>query len=361
MKLRTAKLTKRGDYYRIGWSDGIAYRRVSAGPDEQQAQYMLRRFNEWLFEGKDPRQEWIKLQDDNTRNRVTLKEFWGVYSERHLPTVSAKMQETWRGYFKNIQRARKLLDSPLSMISRNLVSAYMHKRMQQDGVAAATVNREAALIRNMLNRAVEWDYLIHNPLQGMRLLKEAPKRNVQTTREEILTLLQYMSPALANITEFAVYSGFRKENILSMKIEQVRYYDIGGGGEVDLLTKGNLYRTFALNKPAVDLLREVISDRREGYVFINPRTKTRYRSITRSFGRAVDRAGLKVNDTRFRFHDLRHLFATWLHKEGVGLDSLRFLLGHNERNTTDRYTTPTSAKLREDLDLMPVIRKRNQA
>ena len=36
------------------------------------------------------------------------------------------------------------------------------------------------------------------------------------------------------------------------------------------------------------------------------------------------------NGTKLRFHDLRHVFATWLHKAGVSLDELRFLLGHKD-------------------------------
>jgi len=32
-----------------------------------------------------------------------------------------------------------------------------------------------------------------------------------------------------------------------------------------------------------------------------------------------------------RFHDLRHVFATWLHSGGVSLDSLITLMGHQDR------------------------------
>ena len=91
-------------------------------------------------------------------------------------------------------------------------------------------------------------------------------------------------------------------------------------------------------------------------MFINPVTKTRYISIHKSFGKVVKKLGLTVNETKFRFHDLRHVFATWLHREGVSLDTLRPLMGHRIRATTDRYTTIDRKIAGRVLNLIPRIR-----
>ena len=71
-----------------------------------------------------------------------------------------------------------MVDISIKTISKRLMLDYMHFRMKKDGVSAATVNREAALIKSMLFRATEWDILDHNPLQGLRLFPEAEKRKV---------------------------------------------------------------------------------------------------------------------------------------------------------------------------------------
>ena len=39
------------------------------------------------------------------------------------------------------------------------------------------------------------------------------------------------------------------------------------------------------------------------------------------------------------FHDLRHVFATWLLRTVVSLDAVRELMGHKDRSTTDHYAT----------------------
>ena len=96
-------------------------------------------------------------------------------------------------------------------------------------------------------------------------------------------------------------------------------------------------------------------------MFLNSQTGTRYHSINQAFDRAVKDLGLTISDgSKLRFHDLRHIFATWLHREGVSLDALRFLLGHRDRATTDRYTTVDRLQMRNVLSLMPNVRVSGQ-
>ena len=63
-----------------------------------------------------------------------------------------------------------------------------------------------------------------------------------------------------------------------------------------------------------------------------------------------------MNGTKLRIHDFRHVFATWLHREGVSLDALRPLMGHKNRSTTDHYTTVDRLAIGKMLSCMPLIR-----
>ena len=58
-----------------------------------------------------------------------------------------------------------------------------------------------------------------------------------------------------------------------------------------------------------------------------------YRTIRNGFNRAVQRAGIK----NFTFHDLRHTFASHLVMRGVGLQTVKELLGHKDIKMTMRY------------------------
>ena len=76
--------------------------------------------------------------------------------------------------------------------------------------------------------------------------------------------------------------------------------------------------------------------------------------------RAIRKLGLKVNGTKLRFHDLRHFFGTWLHREGVTLGIVGELLGHKDRSTTDRYITVDRIKAGQHLLSMPEIEIKEQ-
>ncbi|MBW7996501.1 MAG: site-specific integrase [Candidatus Glassbacteria bacterium] len=67
--------------------------------------------------------------------------------------------------------------------------------------------------------------------------------------------------------------------------------------------------------------------------------------------------GLDVDGSKFRFHDLRHVTASWLNQKGVPLDVIRVLLDHEDRDTTDRYATQDLRAHGGLLDLIPAIRR----
>jgi integrase len=97
----------------------------------------------------------------------------------------------------------------------------------------------------------------------------------------------------------------------------------------------------------VDLLdkhRRLVAPGPRGEVFSNrdggPLMRGHFRA--RVWKPALDRAGLPA---AMRFHDLRHCYATWLVSDGVPINYVQAVLGHENASTTlDRYThTPTGS------------------
>ncbi len=69
------------------------------------------------------------------------------------------------------------------------------------------------------------------------------------------------------------------------------------------------------------------------YVFFASATGKPYRGVKRSFPSACKRAGI----TDFRFHDLRHTFASHLVMQGTDLTTIKELLGHRDLTMTLRH------------------------
>ena len=68
------------------------------------------------------------------------------------------------------------------------------------------------------------------------------------------------------------------------------------------------------------------------YVFTNSKTGEHIKSYSKGFQLCKKRA--KVNCTMY---DLRHTYASWLIQKGVGIYTIKDLLGHGDIESTMRY------------------------
>jgi site-specific recombinase XerD len=71
------------------------------------------------------------------------------------------------------------------------------------------------------------------------------------------------------------------------------------------------------------------------------------RSLRVAFEATPDKAGI----TNFRFHDLRHTFATKLVQNGVDLYKVKELLGHKTLAMTARYSHHYPESLRSSVEV----------
>jgi integrase len=348
--MKTAHLWKRGrNYYIVYQSFRSMQIKLSVGSDFRAASKLLVRVNEMLMERKDPKQ--FITQEAIPVEPMTLKMFFPVFMERHGRLQSVKTQQVY--YERMHQIGTSNLDTvPMYAVTKAMVYDYMTHRSSHDHVSAATVNKELSVLKVMYAKALEWEMISVNPIHEVRKYKEAPKRMVFLTRDQAQALIEKLPRTLGYIVEFAIYTGLRKENILSLTIDQVDLQRC----TVTLGIKGGRVEVFPLSDLAVDVLRQIIGKREHGLVFPSPDGVKYHRTLC-SFTRAVDELELKVGEGRFHFHDLRHVFGSWLAEAGVSLDSIRLLMGHRVRSTTDRYVTVRNSTIADLSNRIPRIRK----
>ncbi len=358
MKYREPRIRKRGKSWQINYFNPEGRRRqLSAGHSREGAERLRIKFVSWLIDGKDPEIELEKERVKHRFQKITIRELFPIFMDRHGRNRSLKTQESYKNSYGNVCRCPQLADAPLGMINQAIVQDYMNARIRQDGIKPATVNREKAFLSVMLTKAVAWGYLKRNLIKGMEKFKEPKKRDVELTPDQAAQLIEGLPTGeMKNIVAFAIYSGLRLEAILDLKIEDVVFYDLGSISKVLIRDKGGERVERVLSKHATDILRSSVGEREAGHVFINPRTGKRFKKRLSSFDKAVRILGLVAKDgSKLRFHDLRHVYGNWLHQAGVSLDELRVLYGHRDRATTDRYITPNLRVISEKLSLQPKI------
>ncbi len=94
-------------------------------------------------------------------------------------------------------------------------------------------------------------------------------------------------------------------------------------------------RTIPLNETVCNLLkRRAQENGMTGYVFPDQDgDMIKADKLKKAFRKAVKESGI----AHFRFHDLRHTFATRLTQAGVDLYKVSKLLGHKDISTSQRY------------------------
>lgn len=205
-----------------------------------------------------------------------------------------------------------------------------HKYPEGKPISKTTINRELALLRHIMSKAVEWGHISVNPLASRKMMfPEKPKERILKIEELKLLLTLAREPLRSQLT-IALNTGMRKNEILKLKWDAVNLRE----EFIETRSKTDKIRIIPMNQEVYRLLSEM-SLKRAGrdYVMENPKTGKPYTDNKRAWRTLLKRA--KIDN--FRFHDLRHCFATYALLNGGDLISLKETLGHTDIRTTSRY------------------------
>ena len=263
---------------------------------------------------------------------------------------------------------------PLNGISARDVESIKTARLKL-GRMPATVNRDLDRIRGALSRAVDWGMVDEHPLRTVKRAKGADNSRVRyLTKSEEKRLREALQkrederrkrrvsgnawsaerggegrptwPAtgytdhLAPLVLLALNTGLRRGELFSLEWDNVNL-----PGKMLTITVGNAKsrkaRHIPLNTEALAVLRRWVKQGAgDGLVFPGA-SGERLGNINKSWEGLTTAA--KLPD--FRFHDLRHDFASKLVMAGVDLNTVRELLGHADIAMTLRYSHLAPAKL----------------
>ncbi|MCS6329506.1 MAG: site-specific integrase, partial [Nitrospira sp.] len=225
------------------------------------------------------------------------------------------------------------------------IAAYKWKR-QQAGAAPATIVKELALMKTAFNIAIrEWEWCRDNPVCRVSMGKVNNARVRYCDDETLARIYQACPIWLQPIVMLARYTGLRRENVVCLQWEQV---DMARGLIILDHTKNGDRLGIPLCDPALRTLETVRPSRplASGPVFLQhteDREPVTPDMVTTAFRRACESVGV----TNFRFHDLRHTFASALVQKGVDLYRVQRLLGHRDGRMTQRYAHLAPENLRE--------------
>lgn len=277
--------------------------------------------------GETGKREALKVEDDHkqaARKQGQRRKEW---------TVQALCDAYWGDHAQDRASHATILgqlaalrrhlgkDRKLSTITNASMLDYRAKR-RGDGLAPHSINREITIARAAMRHVAEVHGVAIPALHWEKLkADEPPERQRYLTFEEWGDLLDAAHASIKPILICAVTTGLRKGNILAMDWRQVRL----SARRIDMTVKGGKIHEVRIT-PLLAAALSTMTERK-GKVFDARNFEKRWRA-------AVKAAGL----VDFRFHDLRHTFASWARQNGADIADVKDALGHSDISMTMRYS-----------------------
>lgn len=304
-----------GRYYIDLSINGKRFRKSTKTGDEKLAKRLHAEIEARLYKGAafgdKPDYFWIEAVDKYIVDSASNKSL-----ERNLCYL------TWiNAYWKDL----KLCEISRERIEK-LIDLKKHK-------SPATRNRILQLIRAILHKARdEWEYIEKVP--KITLYKEPPGRTRWLSRKDADLLVSYFLNKglehLADGVEFSLQTGLRESNVATLLWSEVDLQN-----RVIAIPPEKVKTEVPLVIPLSDIAIEIL-ERNKGKhptrVFTyNGKPVTRFN--TKAWRIALTELGIKD----FRFHDLRHTWASWHVQHGTPLHVLQKLGGWSNLKTVMRY------------------------
>lgn len=215
----------------------------------------------------------------------------------------------------------------LDQINRDTLAGFV-RAQRSAGLANTTINLRLAMIGAVLRAAVCWGWLSSAPRH--KCLPVTVRRMRWLTREEADRLIVELPPHLAVMARFSLATGLRENNVCRLEWSQVDLDHRLAWIHADQ-AKGRRSVAVPLNAEAVVVLREQAG--------LHPRWVFPYRGrpLRRANNEGWKSALRRTGIEDFRWHDLRHTWASWHVQAGTPLQVLKELGGWSSLAMVLRY------------------------
>jgi len=339
-------LFKRGQTWWMRFTfKGRQIRESTETEDKKLAERIYHKVLGEIAEGK-----WFeKLPGEEKTFREMMEKYLVEHSARNKALSSHIRDKSLKKHL-----VQHLGDLTLAEINPKLISEYKTKRIEQ-GASPRTVNYELALMGHAFNLAIkEWEWCKDNPVSKVSREKVNNFIERWLTDEEEERLLKVSRKWLQDLIVFALNTGLRQSEMLSLQWPQIDLFR----KTVTILEQKNEGKDILpLNKKALEVLKSRAKIRHINTTlvfFTSKGTRISCRNLLRAFYTANKKVGIEG----FRWHDLRHTFATRLVQERVDIYTIQRLGRWKDISMVKRYAHHSPESLRAGVEVLDKVIKK---
>lgn len=306
--------------------------------------------------------QWMEIYKERSIRPNTKREYTHIYQKNISPYIGNR-------YISSLVKS-----DIQQLIDKSYDNGYQYERQ----------NKIKVILRDMLQRAVEDNLLINNPVNGIKLRSEKEVKASALTIEEQRVFFDYCHNTFYdNLFNVAVNTGLRPGELFALTMEDIDFD--AGTINIDKTLVYQKYlddecKTFHLEPPKTkysirkvpinSICREYLERQMELKKIVSqkrPKEQNTYLFVTKFntplnsviYSDAIKAVIRQINLTRpldnlfkeFSGHTLRHTFATRCFENKVDAKVVQGYLGHASlKMTMDLYTHVTDDKSMADIE-----------
>lgn len=222
----------------------------------------------------------------------------------------------------------------LDEIDSNSIRNYLYNKTK---VSTYTAQKYLAHLRKAFQFANDCGNIKLNPLQKFENFKIPERQPLFLSKQDFKKLCKeiYLKKHFhyLDLVIFATYTGLRASEIINLQWNQILFeHKLILLDNQSSITKTKKVRAIPLNKKAFAVLKR--KDKNSQFVFTLNGEKLKLDYVSKRFKKFI--ISSKLNK-KYKFHSLRHTFASWLVQKDVPIQKVSKLLGHSDIKTTQIY------------------------
>jgi len=304
----------------------------------------------------------VKQANEAEQKTYTLRSF---FDEKFKPWVEAHHKAS-KATLTHFVLFSDMADKPINEYANTIFEDWKTARLNAK-IKPSTINRNLSMIRSLFSKAVEWNIIEKHPLSKVKPLKvdPIPKTRYLSDEEEdrLMKSLDDRDEDIKSSRDrynlwrsergYPLYPDLRTlsyadhlKPMISMSLNTgLRWGELTSltWADVDiqkailtvqgLKAKSGNTRYLPLNSIAIDILKQWQKQQTSNPLVFPGKEGKQIDNLDKSWGKILKAATI----SNFRWHDLRHSFASRLVTAGIDLNTVRELMGHSDLKMTLRY------------------------
>lgn len=238
-------------------------------------------------------------------------------------------------YRRVINMFLQFINKPIATIITDDIRYFLVKYKEARNISATSLNNTRQYLFCFFTWCTNNDYIAKNPCANIKPIKEESKERTAFTDVELELIRKSCNDNARNkaIIETLYSTGCRVSELVNIKISDIDFIN----RKVKLFGKGKKWRTTGLSCKAIMAIQDYLNTKNYDSEYVFTAIRAPYNVIGKSNVEKLMRQISAETNIEVFPHRFRHTMATTAIANGMPVEQVQIILGHESIDTTQKY------------------------